>query len=77
MDYSQLKGSFDQSRENFNSIITEGKTDSLGSSSLQTERIEIELDRFPKYPYGYSSISWLFTKRGKQRNNHLFSKKIK
>nr|AUD56529.1 Ycf2 [Cabomba caroliniana] len=45
-------------------------------SSLQTERTEIESDRFPKYPSGYSSMSRLFTEREKQINNHLFPEKI-
>nr|VVW90605.1 unnamed protein product [Nymphaea colorata] len=46
-------------------------------SSLQTERTEIESDRFPKYPSGYSSMSRLFTEREKQMNNHLFPEKSK
>ena len=45
-------------------------------SSLQTERTEIESDRFPKDPSGYSSMSRLFTEREKQMNNHLFPEKI-
>ncbi|MBA0576548.1 hypothetical protein Golob_025179, partial [Gossypium lobatum] len=43
---------------------------------LQTERMEIELDRFPKCLSGYSSMSWLFTEREKRMNNHLLSKEI-
>nr|YP_010014353.1 Ycf2 [Ochradenus baccatus]YP_010014373.1 Ycf2 [Ochradenus baccatus]QOI12860.1 Ycf2 [Ochradenus baccatus]QOI12880.1 Ycf2 [Ochradenus baccatus] len=40
-------------------------------SFLQTERREIESDRFPKYLSGYSSMSRLFTEREKRMYNHL------
>nr|YP_009920489.1 Ycf2 [Crateva unilocularis]YP_009920509.1 Ycf2 [Crateva unilocularis]QMQ99646.1 Ycf2 [Crateva unilocularis]QMQ99666.1 Ycf2 [Crateva unilocularis] len=40
-------------------------------SFLQTERREIESDRFPKYLSGYSSMPRLFTEREKRMNNHL------
>nr|YP_010461453.1 hypothetical protein RF2 [Allium xiangchengense]YP_010461472.1 hypothetical protein RF2 [Allium xiangchengense]UUF92624.1 hypothetical protein RF2 [Allium xiangchengense]UUF92625.1 hypothetical protein RF2 [Allium xiangchengense] len=43
---------------------------------LQTERTEIESDRFPKCLFGSSSMSRLFTKREKQMNNHLLPKEI-
>nr|GLL25508.1 RNA polymerase beta'' subunit [Ipomoea trifida] len=42
-------------------------------SFLQTERKEIESDRFPKNLSGYSSMSQLFTEREKPMINHLFS----
>nr|YP_009431090.1 hypothetical chloroplast RF21 [Aphyllanthes monspeliensis]YP_009431107.1 hypothetical chloroplast RF21 [Aphyllanthes monspeliensis]ASW26525.1 hypothetical chloroplast RF21 [Aphyllanthes monspeliensis]ASW26544.1 hypothetical chloroplast RF21 [Aphyllanthes monspeliensis] len=45
-------------------------------SFLQTERTEIESDRFPKCLFGSSSMSPLFTKREKQMNNHLLPKEI-
>nr|ATL60156.1 Ycf2 [Sipanea sp. Rova et al. 1981] len=43
---------------------------------LQTERTEIESDRFPKCPSGYSSMSRLFTEREKQMINHLLPEEI-
>lgn len=46
-------------------------------SFLQTERTEIESDRFPKCLSGYSSMSRLFTEREKQMNNHLLPEEIK
>ncbi|KAA0063017.1 putative chloroplast RF21 [Cucumis melo var. makuwa] len=45
-------------------------------SFLQTERTEIESDRFPKYFSGYSSMSRLFTEREKQMNNHPLPEEI-
>nr|YP_009972099.1 hypothetical chloroplast RF21 [Butomus umbellatus]QNH69993.1 hypothetical chloroplast RF21 [Butomus umbellatus]UDZ61530.1 hypothetical protein RF2 [Butomus umbellatus] len=39
-------------------------------SFLQTERTEIESDRFPKCLFGSSSMPRLFTEREKQMNNH-------
>nr|YP_009462572.1 hypothetical chloroplast RF21 [Boehmeria spicata]YP_009462588.1 hypothetical chloroplast RF21 [Boehmeria spicata]AUV64858.1 hypothetical chloroplast RF21 [Boehmeria spicata]AUV64859.1 hypothetical chloroplast RF21 [Boehmeria spicata] len=45
-------------------------------SFLQTERTEIESDRFPKCLSGYSSMSRLFTEHEKQRNNHLLPEEI-
>nr|YP_009627520.1 hypothetical chloroplast RF21 [Allium chrysanthum]YP_009627538.1 hypothetical chloroplast RF21 [Allium chrysanthum]YP_009627864.1 hypothetical chloroplast RF21 [Allium rude]YP_009627882.1 hypothetical chloroplast RF21 [Allium rude]QBO26250.1 hypothetical chloroplast RF21 [Allium chrysanthum]QBO26268.1 hypothetical chloroplast RF21 [Allium chrysanthum]QBO26594.1 hypothetical chloroplast RF21 [Allium rude]QBO26612.1 hypothetical chloroplast RF21 [Allium rude] len=45
-------------------------------SFLQTERTEIESDRFPKCLFGSSSMSRLFTKREKQMNIHLLPKEI-
>nr|YP_009234684.1 Ycf2 [Meliosma aff. cuneifolia Moore 333]YP_009234701.1 Ycf2 [Meliosma aff. cuneifolia Moore 333]ADD30885.1 putative RF2 protein [Meliosma aff. cuneifolia Moore 333]AEK71639.1 hypothetical chloroplast RF2 [Meliosma aff. cuneifolia Moore 333]AMD08402.1 Ycf2 [Meliosma aff. cuneifolia Moore 333]AMD08419.1 Ycf2 [Meliosma aff. cuneifolia Moore 333] len=49
----------------------------LGDPSfLQTERTEIESDRFPKCLSGYSSMSRLFTEREKQMNNHLLPEEI-
>nr|YP_009729860.1 Ycf2 [Caldesia grandis] len=39
-------------------------------SFLQTERTEIESDRFPKCLFGSSSMSRLFTEHEKQMNNH-------
>ena len=45
-------------------------------SFLQTERTEIESDRFPKSLSGYSSMSRLFTERGKQVINHLLPEEI-
>ena len=45
-------------------------------SFLQTERTEIESDRFPKCLSGYSSMSRLFTEREKQMINHLFPEEI-
>nr|QGY74639.1 hypothetical protein RF2 [Allium pallasii] len=48
----------------------------LDPSFLQTERTEIESDRFPKCLFGSSSMSRLFTKREKQMNNHLLPKEI-
>nr|YP_010040461.1 hypothetical chloroplast RF21 [Sedum emarginatum]YP_010040478.1 hypothetical chloroplast RF21 [Sedum emarginatum]QOZ39843.1 hypothetical chloroplast RF21 [Sedum emarginatum]QOZ39860.1 hypothetical chloroplast RF21 [Sedum emarginatum] len=45
-------------------------------SFLQTERTEIESDRFPKCLSGYSSMSRLFTEREKQINNHLLTEEI-
>nr|QWL22226.1 hypothetical protein RF2 [Syndiclis marlipoensis]QWL22243.1 hypothetical protein RF2 [Syndiclis marlipoensis] len=48
----------------------------LDPSFLQTERTEIESDRFPKCLSGYSSMSRLFTEREKQMNNHLLPEEI-
>ncbi|KAH1039056.1 hypothetical protein J1N35_040799 [Gossypium stocksii] len=45
-------------------------------SFLQTERTEIESDRFPKCLSGYSSMSRLFTEREKRMNNHLLPEEI-
>nr|YP_010334742.1 Ycf2 protein [Dasispermum suffruticosum]UNH91658.1 Ycf2 protein [Dasispermum suffruticosum] len=45
-------------------------------SFLQTERTEIESDRFPKSLSGYSSMSRLFTEREKQVINHLLPEEI-
>nr|YP_011031185.1 hypothetical protein RF2 [Sanicula rugulosa]YP_011031202.1 hypothetical protein RF2 [Sanicula rugulosa]WQT72734.1 hypothetical protein RF2 [Sanicula hacquetioides]WQT72735.1 hypothetical protein RF2 [Sanicula hacquetioides]WQT72819.1 hypothetical protein RF2 [Sanicula rugulosa]WQT72820.1 hypothetical protein RF2 [Sanicula rugulosa] len=45
-------------------------------SFLQTERTEIESDRFPKSLSGYSSMSRLFTEREKQMINHLLPEEI-
>nr|YP_009241790.1 hypothetical chloroplast RF21 [Tofieldia thibetica]YP_009241807.1 hypothetical chloroplast RF21 [Tofieldia thibetica]AMQ13365.1 hypothetical chloroplast RF21 [Tofieldia thibetica]AMQ13382.1 hypothetical chloroplast RF21 [Tofieldia thibetica] len=45
-------------------------------SFLQTERTEIESDRFPKCLFGSSSMSRLFTEREKQINNHLLPEEI-
>nr|YP_010139219.1 hypothetical chloroplast RF2 [Garcinia paucinervis]YP_010139235.1 hypothetical chloroplast RF2 [Garcinia paucinervis]QQK54598.1 hypothetical chloroplast RF2 [Garcinia paucinervis]QQK54614.1 hypothetical chloroplast RF2 [Garcinia paucinervis]QXF60399.1 hypothetical chloroplast RF21 [Garcinia paucinervis]QXF60416.1 hypothetical chloroplast RF21 [Garcinia paucinervis] len=48
----------------------------LDPSFLQTERTEIESDRFPKCLSGYSSISRLFMEGEKKMNNHLLPKEI-
>nr|ATL61330.1 Ycf2 [Rubia horrida] len=45
-------------------------------SFLQTERTEIESDRFPKCLSGYSSMSRLFTEREKKMINHLLPEEI-
>nr|YP_009529174.1 hypothetical protein RF2 [Pholisma arenarium]YP_009529180.1 hypothetical protein RF2 [Pholisma arenarium]AXX75974.1 hypothetical protein RF2 [Pholisma arenarium]AXX75981.1 hypothetical protein RF2 [Pholisma arenarium] len=45
-------------------------------SFLQTERTEIESDRFLKCFSGYSSMSRLFTEREKQMINHLLPEEI-
>nr|YP_009424976.1 hypothetical chloroplast RF2 [Habenaria radiata]YP_009424993.1 hypothetical chloroplast RF2 [Habenaria radiata]ASU93505.1 hypothetical chloroplast RF2 [Habenaria radiata]ASU93522.1 hypothetical chloroplast RF2 [Habenaria radiata] len=45
-------------------------------SFLQTERTEIESDRFPKCLFGSSSMSWLFTEPEKRMNNHLLPEEI-
>ena len=45
-------------------------------SFLQTERTEIESDRFPKCLSGYSSMSRLFTERERQMNKHLLPEEI-
>ncbi|KDP30738.1 hypothetical protein JCGZ_15167 [Jatropha curcas] len=45
-------------------------------SFLQTERTEIESDRFPKCLSGYSSMSRLFTEGEKEMNNHLLPEEI-
>nr|QEJ86784.1 Ycf2 [Nasa triphylla]QEJ86785.1 Ycf2 [Nasa triphylla] len=45
-------------------------------SFLQTERTEIESDRFPKCLSGYSSMSRLFAEREKQMINHLLPEEI-
>nr|YP_009752201.1 Ycf2 protein [Linnaeosicyos amara]QIT05611.1 Ycf2 protein [Linnaeosicyos amara] len=45
-------------------------------SFLQTERTEIESDRFPKCFSGYASISLRFTEREKQMNNHPLPEEI-
>ncbi|KAF5726017.1 putative RF2 protein (chloroplast) [Tripterygium wilfordii] len=45
-------------------------------SFLQTERTEIESDRFPKCLSGYSSMSRLFAEREKEMNNHLLPEEI-
>nr|YP_009752370.1 Ycf2 protein [Bryonia marmorata]YP_009752388.1 Ycf2 protein [Bryonia marmorata]QIT04344.1 Ycf2 protein [Bryonia marmorata]QIT04362.1 Ycf2 protein [Bryonia marmorata] len=45
-------------------------------SFLQTERTEIESDRFPKCFFGYSPMSRLFTEREKQMNNHPLPEEI-
>nr|WGM76406.1 hypothetical protein RF2 [Geonoma longivaginata]WGM76423.1 hypothetical protein RF2 [Geonoma longivaginata] len=48
----------------------------LDPSFLQTERTEIESDRFPKCLFGSSSMSRLFTEREKQMNDHLLPEEI-
>nr|ATL62811.1 Ycf2 [Lasianthus sp. Kainulaninen et al. 17] len=92
-DYSQLKGSSDQSRDHLDSISNEDseyhtlinqrgiqqlKEGSIiwDPSFLQTERTEIESNRFPKCLSGYSSMSRLFTERDKQMINHLLPEEI-
>nr|YP_009696628.1 Ycf2 [Kirengeshoma palmata]YP_009696645.1 Ycf2 [Kirengeshoma palmata]QEJ83392.1 Ycf2 [Kirengeshoma palmata]QEJ83393.1 Ycf2 [Kirengeshoma palmata] len=45
-------------------------------SFLQTERTEIESDRFPQCLSGYSSMSRLFAEREKQMINHLLPEEI-
>ncbi|KAL5734275.1 hypothetical protein ACOSP7_032136 [Xanthoceras sorbifolium] len=45
-------------------------------SFLQTERTEIESDRFPKCLSGYSPMSRLFTERERQMNKHLLPEEI-
>uniref|UniRef100_UPI0031F4186F hypothetical chloroplast RF21 n=1 Tax=Platylobium parviflorum TaxID=3041830 RepID=UPI0031F4186F len=45
-------------------------------SFLQTERTEIESERFPKCLSGYSSMCRLFMEREKQMNNHLLPEEI-
>nr|YP_010854795.1 hypothetical protein RF2 [Chamaedorea cataractarum]YP_010854812.1 hypothetical protein RF2 [Chamaedorea cataractarum]WGM73841.1 hypothetical protein RF2 [Chamaedorea sp. M_zhpu90]WGM65465.1 hypothetical protein RF2 [Chamaedorea cataractarum]WGM65482.1 hypothetical protein RF2 [Chamaedorea cataractarum]WGM73858.1 hypothetical protein RF2 [Chamaedorea sp. M_zhpu90] len=92
-DYSQLKGSSDQSIDHFDSIRNEDseyhtlidqteiqqlkeRSILLDPSFLQTERTEIESDRFPKCLFGSSSMSRLFTEREKQMNNHLLPEEI-
>nr|YP_010260867.1 hypothetical chloroplast RF21 [Corybas macranthus]YP_010260879.1 hypothetical chloroplast RF21 [Corybas macranthus]UIX55918.1 hypothetical chloroplast RF21 [Corybas macranthus]UIX55930.1 hypothetical chloroplast RF21 [Corybas macranthus] len=45
-------------------------------SFLQTERTEIESDRFPKCLFGSSSMSRLFTEPEKRMNNHLLPEEI-
>nr|YP_009948170.1 hypothetical chloroplast RF2 [Delphinium brunonianum]YP_009948189.1 hypothetical chloroplast RF2 [Delphinium brunonianum]QOH97276.1 hypothetical chloroplast RF2 [Delphinium brunonianum]QOH97277.1 hypothetical chloroplast RF2 [Delphinium brunonianum] len=45
-------------------------------SFLQTERTEIESDRFPKCLSGDSSMSRLFAEREKKMNNHLLPEEI-
>lgn len=90
-DSSQLKGSSDQSRDYFDSISNEDseyhtlinqreiqqlKESLLTPPFLQTERTEIESDRFPKCLSGYSSISRLFTEGEKEMNNHLLPEEI-
>ncbi|MBN8156671.1 DUF825 domain-containing protein, partial [Vibrio vulnificus] len=55
--------------------LKEGST--FGDPSfLQTERTEIESDRFPKCLSGYSSMSRLFTEGEKELNNHLLPEEI-
>uniref|UniRef100_A0A2C9U291 Protein Ycf2 n=1 Tax=Manihot esculenta TaxID=3983 RepID=A0A2C9U291_MANES len=88
---SQLKGSSDQSRDHFisnedseyHTLINQRKIQQLKERSilwdpsfLQTERTEIESDRFPKCLSGYSSMSRLFTEGEKEMNNHLLSEEI-
>nr|QIS91637.1 Ycf2 [Paragenipa lancifolia] len=92
-DSSQLKGSYDQSRDHLDSISNEDseyhtlinqreiqqlkeRSILLDPSFLQTERTEIESDRFPKCLSGYSSMSRLFTEREKQMINHLLPEEI-
>nr|QXV93841.1 Ycf2 [Epimedium diphyllum]QXV93858.1 Ycf2 [Epimedium diphyllum]QXV95083.1 Ycf2 [Epimedium trifoliolatobinatum]QXV95100.1 Ycf2 [Epimedium trifoliolatobinatum] len=90
-DSSQLKGSFDQSIDHFDSIrnkdseyhtwINQREIQKEGSilwdpSFLQTEGAEIESDRFPKSLSGDSSMSRLFTEREKQMNNHPLPEEI-
>nr|YP_009249249.1 hypothetical chloroplast RF21 [Areca vestiaria]AMW67302.1 hypothetical chloroplast RF21 [Areca vestiaria] len=92
-DSSQLKGSSDQSIDNFDSIRNEDseyhtlidqteiqqlkeRSILLDPSFLQTERTEIESDRFPKCLFGSSSMSRLFTEREKQMNDHLLPEEI-
>nr|YP_010615629.1 Ycf2 [Smilax astrosperma]YP_010615647.1 Ycf2 [Smilax astrosperma]WAU46817.1 Ycf2 [Smilax astrosperma]WAU46835.1 Ycf2 [Smilax astrosperma] len=45
-------------------------------SFLQTEGREIESDRFPKCPFGSSSMYRLFAEREKQMDNHLLPEEI-
>nr|YP_010892211.1 hypothetical chloroplast RF2 [Ludwigia hyssopifolia]YP_010892228.1 hypothetical chloroplast RF2 [Ludwigia hyssopifolia]WJO89907.1 hypothetical chloroplast RF2 [Ludwigia hyssopifolia]WJO89924.1 hypothetical chloroplast RF2 [Ludwigia hyssopifolia] len=83
-DSSQLKGSSDQSRDHFDSIsnedseyhtlmkkIQQRRNRSGDPSLLQTERTEIESDRFSKRPSLMSRLfTKLFTKREKKEMNN-------
>nr|USG53036.1 hypothetical protein RF2 [Laportea bulbifera]USG53054.1 hypothetical protein RF2 [Laportea bulbifera] len=89
-DYSQLKGSSDRPRDNFDSIsnedseyhtlINQREIQQLKERSILWDpsflQTEIESYRFPKCLSGYSSMSRLFTEREKQMNNHLLPEEI-
>nr|BDR61695.1 hypothetical protein RF2 [Erycibe henryi] len=86
-DSSQLKGSYDQSTDHlgnedseYRTLINQREIEQRSipwdPSSLQTERKEIESDRFPKSLSGYSSMSQLFREREKPMMNHLFPEQM-
>ncbi|KAL4374633.1 hypothetical protein AHAS_Ahas05G0201300 [Arachis hypogaea] len=90
-DSSQLKGSSDQSRDSirnedseYHTLTNQREIQQLKERSilcsdpsfLQTERTEIESERFPKCLSGYSSMCRLFMEREKQMNNHLLPEEI-
>nr|AWI71011.1 Ycf2 [Thevetia peruviana] len=80
-DFSQLKESSGQSR--YRTLVNQREIQQLKERSilwdpsfLQTERTEIESDRFPKCLSGYSSMSRLFTEREKRMINHPLPEEI-
>nr|CAI53855.1 ycf2 [Acorus calamus] len=92
-DFSQSKGSSDQSRDHFDSISKEdseyhtlidqteipqlkGRSIPGDPSFLQTERTEIESDRFPKCLSGSSPMSPLFPEHEKQMIIHRLPEEI-
>uniref|UniRef100_A0A6N2M1N4 Protein Ycf2 n=1 Tax=Salix viminalis TaxID=40686 RepID=A0A6N2M1N4_SALVM len=91
-DSSQLKGSSDirdhfdsisNEDSEYHTLINQREIQQLKERSilwdpsfLQTERTEIESDRFPKCLSGYSSMSRLFTEGAKEMNNHLLPEEI-
>uniref|UniRef100_A0A8S0YB53 Ycf2 N-terminal domain-containing protein n=1 Tax=Spirodela intermedia TaxID=51605 RepID=A0A8S0YB53_SPIIN len=77
-DSSQLKGSSDQSRDCFDSIRNEDSEyhKLIDQTEIhQTERTEIESDRFPKCLLDLPQCP-LFTEREKPMNNHLLPEEI-
>lgn len=86
--FDQSRDRFDSSISNENSeyhntLINQREIQQLKERSipwdpsfLQTERTEMESDRFYKCLSGYSSMSRLFTEREKEMKNHLLPEEI-
>nr|YP_010552150.1 Ycf2 protein [Sonerila annamica]YP_010552169.1 Ycf2 protein [Sonerila annamica]UTM95055.1 Ycf2 protein [Sonerila annamica]UTM95074.1 Ycf2 protein [Sonerila annamica] len=85
--FDQSRDRFDSSISNENSeyhtLINQREIQQLKERSipwdpsfLQTERTEMESDRFSKCLSGYSSMSRLFTEREKEMKNHLLPEEI-
>nr|YP_009319772.1 Ycf2 [Salpinga maranonensis]YP_009319790.1 Ycf2 [Salpinga maranonensis]APA18818.1 Ycf2 [Salpinga maranonensis]APA18819.1 Ycf2 [Salpinga maranonensis] len=85
--FDQSRDPFDSSISNENSeyhtLINQREIQQLKERSipwdpsfLQTERTEMESDRFSKCLSGYSSMSRLFTEREKEMKNHLLPEEI-
>nr|YP_010552624.1 Ycf2 protein [Amphiblemma cymosum]YP_010552643.1 Ycf2 protein [Amphiblemma cymosum]UTM96005.1 Ycf2 protein [Amphiblemma cymosum]UTM96024.1 Ycf2 protein [Amphiblemma cymosum] len=85
--FDQSRDHFDSSISNENSeyhtLINQREIQQLKERSipwdpsfLQTERTEMESDRFSKCLSGYSSMSRLFTEREKEMKNHLLPEEI-
>nr|QKV48131.1 hypothetical protein RF2 [Risleya atropurpurea]QKV48136.1 hypothetical protein RF2 [Risleya atropurpurea] len=63
--------------DSIRSIFIKDRSSILNPPFLQTERTEIELDRFPKCIFRSSYMSWLFTEPEKRMKSHLLREEIK